>query len=124
MDLIKHTHSVTDTPLLEWRERLPPHADKLQAGWLLCKEKNPFLLRQCYQLCLTAQRRGITRWSADAMFHVLRWETAASMGDNGLKVNNNYSSLAARDLMAERPELQGFFELRARKARGNHGQIH
>jgi hypothetical protein len=115
---------MTDTPLLEWREHLPPHADKLQAGWLECKARNPQLLNQCYQLCLTAQRRGITRWSADAMFHVLRWETAASMNDNGLKVNNNYSSLAARDLMAEHPELQGFFELRARKPRGNRGQIH
>ena len=46
------------------------------------------------------------------------------MNDNGLKVNNNYSSLAARDLMAEHPELEGFFELRARKPRGTHGQIH
>ena len=52
-----------------------PYADKLQTGWLLCKEKHPQLLRKCYELCITAKRRGIERWSADAMFHVLRWET-------------------------------------------------
>ena len=115
---------MTDTPLLEWREHLPPHADKLQQGWLLCKEKNPSLLRKCYQLCLTAKDRGITRWSADALFHVLRWETAASTNDLALKVNNNYSRLAARDLMSQYPELQGFFELRVRKPRGSHGQAH
>ena len=115
---------MTDTPLLEWRSHSQPDEDKLLAGWVECKKKNPFLLRQCYQLCLTAKRRGITRWSADALFHVLRWETAASTNDLALKVNNNYSSLAARDLMAQYPELKGFFELRVRKPRGNHGQIH
>ena len=114
---------MSDTPLLEWREYLPPHADKLQTGWLLCKEKHPQLLRKCYELCITAKRRGIERWSADAMFHVLRWETAATTGDLALKINNNYSALAARDLMAMHPELAGFFTLRVRKAHGNHGQI-
>ena len=85
-----------------------PYADKLQTGWLLCKEKHPQLLRKCYELCVTAKRRGIERWSADAMFHVLRWETAATTGDLALKINNNYSALAARDLMAMHPELAGF----------------
>jgi hypothetical protein len=102
---------------------LPPHADKLQKGWLLCKEKHPQLLNTCYQLCLTAKRRGFERWSADAMFHVLRWETALTTGDLALKVNNSYSALAARDLMAMHPDLEGFFELRVRKARGNFGHV-
>ena len=57
------------------------------------------------------------------MFHVLRWETAATTGDLALKINNNYSALAARDLMAQHPDLDGFFELRVRKAHGNHGQL-
>ena len=115
---------MTDTPLLEWRQQLPPHADKLQKGWLECKQRYPHLMRQCYELCMTAKRRGIQRWSADALFHVLRWETAATTGDLDLKINNNYSSLAARDLMFEYVELQGFFETRVRKARGNAGQVH
>lgn len=114
---------MTDTPLLEWRQQLPPHADKLQKGWLECKQRYPQLMRQCYELCVTAKRRGIERWSADALFHVLRWETAATTGDLDLKINNNYSSLVARDLMAEYAELQGFFETRVRKARGNGGQV-
>jgi hypothetical protein len=97
--------------------------DKLQEAWNLCKKNNPSLLDQCYKLCLTAKQRGITRWSADALFHVLRWETAVSTNDLALKVNNNYSSLAARDLMRLYPDLKGFFELRVRKPRGNDGQI-
>jgi len=75
-------------------------------------------------LCKTAQDRGIKRWSADAMFHVLRWESALSTGDLGVKVNNNYSSLAARDLMDAYPELEGFFSLRVRKPRGIETQFH
>ena len=99
-------------------------ADKLLRDWTACKLKNPYLLEQCYQLCIKAQRRGIRHWSCDALFHVLRWETAASTGDKGLKVNNNYTSLAARDLIQDHPELEGFFSLRVRKPRGNAGQIH
>ena len=60
----------------------------------------------------------------DGLFHILRWETRASTEDLGLKINNNYSSLAARDLMFNYPELDGFFEIRVRKARGNAGQVH
>jgi len=115
---------MSDQPLLDWLETSPPHADKLQARWQECKSKYPSLLSDCYALCLKAKARGITRWSADAVFHVLRWETAATTGDLGLKINNDYSSLAARDLMANFPDLEGFFELRVRKPRGNYGQIH
>ena len=98
--------------------------DKLQIQWELVKEANPELLFHCYALCKTAQDRGIKRWSADAMFHVLRWESALSTGDLGVKVNNNYSSLAARDLMDAYPELEGFFSLRVRKPRGIETQFH
>jgi len=100
--------------------------DKLQAKWELVKEANPELLDTCYQLCLRARQRGIKRWSADAMFHVLRWETALNTeaDDIAVKVNNNYSSLVARDLMDTYPDLEGFFSLRIRKPRGIEGQFH
>ena len=100
--------------------------DKLQIQWELVKEANPDFLDSCYQLCLKAKRRGIKRWSADAMFHVLRWESALATDadDIGVKVNNNYSSLAARDLMDLHPDLEGFFSLRVRKPRGIASQFH
>jgi hypothetical protein len=102
----------------------PPKADKLQAAWNACKLQHPDFLDRCYALCQRAKQRGIRRWSADALFHVLRWETADTTGDHDLKINNNYSSLAARDLMARHPDLDGFFELRIRKPRGIDGQLH
>ena len=60
----------------------------------------------------------------DAAFHVLRFETAISTDDEGLKVNNNYSAFAARDLMKQYPELEGFFQLRKQRPRGVPSQIH
>lgn len=100
--------------------------DKLQAQWSVIKDANPLFLDECYELCLVARSRGIKRWSADAMFHVLRWESASCTESDGInvKVNNNYSSLVARDLMDEHPDLKGFFSLRTRKPRYNEGQLH
>ncbi len=100
--------------------------DKLQAQWEVVKEANPSFLDECYRLCLYARSKGFKRWSADAMFHVLRWESASttSSDDINAKINNNYSSLAARDLMNEHPELEGFFSLRLRRPRYTEGQLH
>ena len=45
-------------------------------------------------------------------------------GETGLKVNNNYTAFAARDLMDQYPDLKGFFQLREQRPRGNWGQLH
>lgn len=61
----------------------------------------------------TKQNSRKRRWSADAIFHVLRWETAMrQQGDTEFKLNNNYTAPVARLAMAENPELDGFFQLR------------
>lgn len=100
--------------------------DKLLRQWRECRRANPWLMPKLAEMAIEAKRCGFGRWSADALFHVLRWETRHSTGIDGLglKVNNNYTALAARDLMREYPELDGFFKTRERKARGNFGQMH
>ncbi len=101
------------------------YQDKLEAAWEAAKAEQPELMERMAELAREARRRGFERWSADALFHVLRWETGLSTGGElGLKVNNNHTALASRDLMAAYPDLHGFFETRERKARGSHGQIH
>lgn len=100
----------------------PQH--KLAAGWEECKRDHPGLLRQLREIALRAKRKGYQRWSMDAAFHVLRWETTLTTGSDGLKVNNNFSAFAARDLMRTYPELEGFFQLRKQRPRDVPGQIH
>lgn len=97
--------------------------DKLQAQWIAIRANHPELVEKLAELALDLKNRGYKRWSMDALFHVLRFQTALTTGNIGLKLNNNYTALAARDVMSEYPELDGFFQLRLRKPRGNFGQL-
>lgn len=97
--------------------------DKLQVQWGAVRDSHPELIEELAGLALDLKSRGCKRWSMDALFHVLRFQTALTTGDMGLKLNNNYTALAARDVMSEYPELDGFFQLRERKPRGNFGQL-
>ena len=99
-------------------------SDKLALEWQKCKAKHPDLLLQLAGLARELKRAGHPRYSMDGLFHILRWETRASTGDLGLKINNNYTAFAARDLMDRYPDLKGFFQTREQKPRGNGGQIH
>ena len=99
--------------------------DKLLLSWEKAKREDPFLIRDLARLALDLRGQGHKRWSIDALFHVLRWQRATTIRNhNGLKLNNNHTALAARELMEIYPQLDGFFEIRIRKPRGNWGQIH
>ena len=89
--------------------------DKLELAWRECRENNPHLMPALASLCAQAKDMGYKQWSVGALFEVLRWQTKLSTGDMGLKVNNNHRALAARDLMNEYDDLQGFFKLRERR---------
>lgn len=99
-------------------------SQKLYLQWQECKAKNPSLLPQLAILARELKLSGHSRYSIDGLFHILRWETRATTGDFGLKINNNHTAFAARDLMDQFPDLKGFFKLREQKAHGNFGQIH
>ena len=100
----------------------PP--SKLKAQWENCKRKNPELLPELAKLARELKNCGHSRYSMDGLFHILRWETRTTTGETGLKVNNNYTAFAARDLMDQYPDLKGFFQLREQRPRGNWGQLH
>jgi len=109
----------------EQREIRMAPKDKLLLSWEKAKREDPFLIRDLARLALDLRGQGHKRWSIDALFHVLRWQRATTIRNhNGLKLNNNHTALAARELMEIYPQLDGFFEVRIRKPRGNWGQIH
>jgi len=61
--------------------------------------------------------RGARRISSKALFEFMRMDALLSGKDaNGYKVNNIYSSRAARRLIEEYPEFADLFELRELKA--------
>ena len=110
---------IHDLPL--WQAAKP--LSKLAIQWEKCKKKNPSLINDLAQLALELKSYGHTRYSMDGLFHILRWESRTSTSDMGLKINNNYTSFAARDVMDQYPDLKGFFQLREQKPKGNWGQI-
>ena len=114
-----------DLPLFQPTQKVT----KLKAQWEACKKRNPSLIPELARLAREMKTYGHKRYSIDGLFHILRWETRAETGDLGLKMKNNYTAFAARDLMDQYPELKGFFQLRTQKPhgkslQGNWGQIH
>jgi hypothetical protein len=60
--------------------------------------------------------RGFAHYSADAVFHRVRWETAVTTDDgNGFKVNNDLSPRYARMFHQAHPAYAGFFRTRVSK---------
>jgi len=55
---------------------------------------------------------GITRYSARAIFHRLRWFEVVERGNRDFKINNNLSAGLARWFMKKHPEHGQFFEIR------------
>lgn len=84
------------------------YESKLLRHWIECKKKNPWLMPKLAEMSLELKRLGHDRYSMKGIFEALRWETRYSTNDLGLKINNNYTAFAARDLMNDYPELQGF----------------
>lgn len=98
-------------------------SDKITQKWEEVKLEQPFLLDHIADLAYEAKSRGYKTWSMDALFHVLRWNSALDTGGSHVKINNDFTAVAARDVMKAHPDLDGFFRLRVRKPRGNWGHI-
>jgi len=63
-------------------------------------------------------RRGIRHYGAKAIMEVVRYRTAIS-GNDSFKINNNFTSRYARQLMAEDGRFVRFFELRTLRSEGD-----
>ena len=60
-----------------------------------------------------AQKREY--FSAKAVFHRMRWDTAIGETDAEYKLNDGWISHYARKFMKEYPQYDGFFETRLRR---------
>lgn len=60
------------------------------------------------------RQRGFQRYGIKCILEAIRYDFAMKLGTDadGFKVNNNHASRLAREIMAARPELDGFFETR------------
>ena len=80
--------------------------------------ENPHVYKRLKRLAFLLKVRGVERYGMKALWEVLRYEEAiaTSVGVCSYRLNNNYTALYARLLMDQEPDLEGFFELRERRA--------
>lgn len=95
--------------------------DSIEANFRRFNAKHPEVYRELADVCRAWVRRGGAHWSVDAAYHVLRFQRRmAGLPDENevYKLNNNFTSLYARLLMEQEPELDGLFEVRVRARAG------
>ena len=97
---------------------------KLLNKWNEAKQRQPQLMPEMARIARELRSMGKTRYSINGLFEILRWETRHTTGNDGLKMDNNHRAFAARDLMADYPDLDGFFAIREQRPRNSFGQIH
>ncbi len=76
---------------------------------------NPWVYTRLLQLALDLHRKGVTRWSINGLFEVLRWERMTQTIGIQFKLNNNHRAYYARELMKD-SRLFLFFAIRESEA--------
>lgn len=75
--------------------------------------ENPEVYREFCNIAAELIRRGIRRYSAYAVMHVVRWHRIqATKGAGGWKINDHFVPHYARLWLERHPQHAGFFELR------------
>lgn len=93
----------------------PPEGGRLERQFRQFHADNPHIYQKFVEYALFVKHSGRTRFSADAIFHRLRWFAAFETNDNawgGFKLNDHYTAYYARLAMENEADLEGFFETR------------
>jgi hypothetical protein len=102
----------TDAPLQSRFAFEPPS----QAAFVRYHAENPQVYAALVRFALEAKRSGRRRLGMKAVFERLRWWSVIETAGDEFVLNNNYTAWYARLVMAQEPELAGFFETRASRA--------
>jgi hypothetical protein len=93
--------------------------DVLAARFATMDADNPEVWRLFEQFTFHMIGRGFRHYSADAVLHRVRWETATQLDDgSGYKISNIWSAWYARKFHRAHPDHAGFFRCRASLADG------
>jgi hypothetical protein len=99
----------------------PEHDESLAERFARFHAENPQVHAAIGAVVSDLRAHGVRRFGMKAIFERLRWlYTIQTRGDD-FKLNNNYTAFYARLLVAERPELSAFFEIRERMRCGEEG---
>jgi hypothetical protein len=90
-----------------------------EEGFNQFHQRNPEVYRILVLRAFNMKRYGCKSYSMRTLWEVLRWELDRKRMKNPAsekyELNDHWPPFYARLIMAEHPELQGFFETRGRK---------
>lgn len=100
----------------EWHEH-DKNRDIIAERFAEFDAANPEVWELFKRFARQARDAGRGRYSADAILHRIRWHVAIETRSNdGFKINDHFSAMYARKLIAEDRTFAGFFETRVRKS--------
>jgi len=88
---------------------LKPHEQR----WREFHDANPHVYEWLRDAALKLKARGRERYGIGALVEAFRFHAAMTTDGDDFKLNNNFRAFYARKIMAECPDLAGFFETRA-----------
>lgn len=98
-------------------------ADQIRAAFEEFHRANPQVYKLFVKFAFHAIEAGQTRWSADAILHVIRWEVVVrTRRTDGFKINNNHSAYYARKFAEDHPDHEDFFASRELISQGFGGR--
>jgi hypothetical protein len=77
---------------------------------------NPDVYKELVKMSHALRDVGRQHYGIACLFEVIRYHRDIKTTDPVFKLNNNHKALYARLLMANEPDLKGFFQLRERTA--------
>lgn len=90
------------------------YSDMMHARFAEIDASNPLIWELFERFTFSIIRRGFKHYSARAVIHRVRWETATPLDDgSSFKINNNWTPFYARKFHDWHPEHNGFFRNRA-----------
>ena len=97
---------------------VPTKGRSITEGFEAFHKANPQVYRMLRDMALSEVRNGYRRGSMKMLYETLRFHSRADITSRDeYRLNNNYTALYSRMLMESDPRLEGFFELRKRRAR-------
>lgn len=102
--------AAADPPWLQWP------TTKLERRFAEFHKRNPHIYVELERRALALVGKGAHRIGVKALWEVLRYDAAVRSDDRPWRLNNSYTALYARLLIARRPELAEVIETRERRS--------
>ena len=92
-------------------------ADRIELEFRGFHHEHPEVYRLLVDLARQARAKGKERIGIKTLYEVARWNfDVGGDPESGFKLNNNFTSLYARMIQENEPDLAGMFETRERRA--------